>query len=369
MYNKIIAAIFCGLIVLSIITGIVTPDLDYSENEKRLLAQFPEISYENFISGELGDDTESYLADQFPGRNCWIAIKTVAERISGKKEDSGVIFGKDGYLINEFNEYDSRQYKTNLKAVKTLADTLREQQGIDTKLMLIPTAAEIMTNKIPKGLPEKSQKKMIEYAGNRGIDAVDLTDILKKHSDEYIYYKTDHHYTSLGAYYCYRGWKSSKGEKAKPLSCWKKTVLSDSFRGTTYSKVNYPLAPYDAITGYYINKKHKVIYNDGNYTADTIYEEKYLNSQDKYGVFFNSNQATTVINGNGEGNLLIIKDSYANTFAQFVIDEYSTTHMLDMRFYRGSVEDYIIKNKIDEVLFLYSVPSFAEDEYIQYCVD
>ncbi len=368
MYNKITAVIFCGLLVLSIITGIITPDLDYSENEKRLLAQFPEISFESLFSGELGDNTENYLTDQIPGRNGWIAVKTMAERAAGKKEDNGVIFGKDGYLIDKFDSCNEKQYQTNLEAVKRLADTLKED-CIDTRLMLIPTAAEIMVNKLPAGVPEKSQKDMIAYAGSIGIDTVDLTGILKNHNNEYIYYKTDHHYTSLGAYYCYSGWKSSKGEKAKHVSCWKKTILSDSFRGTTYSKVNYPLAPYDIITGYYINKKHKVVYNDGNYTADTIYEEKYLNSQDKYGVFFNSNQATTVINGNGEGNLLIIKDSYANTFAQFVIDEYSTTHMLDMRFYRGSVEDYIKKNKIDEILFLYSVSSFAEDEYIQYCVD
>lgn len=86
-------------------------------------------------------------------------------------------------------------------------------------------------------------------------------------------------------------------------------------------------------------------------------------------MFFNSNQATTVISGGGEKNLLLIKDSFANTFAQFVINEYSTTHMIDLRFYRGSITGYISKNNIDEVVVLYSVPSFAEDEYIQYCME
>lgn len=368
MYNKIIAVIFCGLLVLSIITGIVTPDLDYSENEKRLLAQFPEISFESFFSGELGDDTENYLADQIPGRNGWIAVKTMAERAAGKKEDNGVIFGKDGYLIDKFDSCNEKQYRTNLEAVKRLADILKEDY-IDTRLMLIPTAAEIMVNKLPAGVPEKSQKDMISYAGSMGIDIVDLTGILKNHNNEYIYYKTDHHYTSLGAYYCYCGWKQAKGEKAESLSEWKKEVLSDSFRGTTYSKVNYPLAAYDTITGYYMSRKHKVSYNDGNYVTDTIYEKKYLKSQDKYGVFFNSNQATTVVRGKGGKNLLIIKDSYANTFAQFVIDEYKETHMIDLRFFRDSIEEYVSKNSIDEVLVLYSVSSFAEDENIRYCAD
>ena len=276
MYNKIVAVIFCGLLALSIVAGIAAPDSDYSENEKRLLAQFPEISFESFFSGSLEDDTENYLADQFPARNSWIAAKTVAERLIGKKEDSGVIFAKDGYLIDKFDEYDSKQYESNLKAVKKLSDTLKEQYNISSSLVLIPTAAEIMDNKLPAGLPEKSQKKMIEYAKNMGIDTVDLTDILKKHNDEYIYYMTDHHYTSLGAYYCYTGWKQSRGETPKPLSDWKKTSLSDSFRGTTYSKVNYPLAPYDTITGYYINTKHQVSYNDGDCITDTIYEKNIL---------------------------------------------------------------------------------------------
>lgn len=369
MYNKIVAVIFCGLLALSIVVGIAVPDSDYSENEKRLLVQLPEISFESFFSGDLEDSTENYLADQFPARNGWIAVKTVTERITGKKEESGVIFAKDGYLIDKFDEYDSKQYEANLRAVKKLSDRLKEQYDIGSSLMLIPTAAEILDNRLPAGLPEKSQKKMIEYAKSMGIDTVDLTDTLKKHNNEYIYYMTDHHYTSLGAYYCYSGWKKSRGELPKPLSAWKETTLSDNFRGTTYSKVNYPLAPYDTITGCYMNTKHKVSYNDGDCITDTIYEKKYLKSQDKYGVFFNSNQATTVISGDGEKNLLLIKDSFANTFAQFVIDEYNATHMIDMRFYRGSITDYIAKNNIDEVLVLYSVPSFAEDEYIQYCMD
>ena len=200
----------------------------------------------------------------------------------------------------------------------------------------------------------------MEYAKAQGLDVVDVFDALSAHSGEYIYYKTDHHFTSLGAYYCYSAWKAAKGETAEPITAWKSEILCDNFRGTTYAKVNYPLAPHDTITAYY-KADHSVNYNGGAYVADSIYERKYLDGSDQYAAFLNSNQAETVIKGSGEGKLLLIKDSYANTFAQLVVDEYAEVHMLDPRFYRGSVSEYVAENGIDEVLVIYNIPNFAAD--------
>ncbi len=366
MRNKIITALFCFLIILGVVSGIVVKDKYYSESEKRKLAQFPQISISKFISGEMADDIEKYLADQFPARDSWITIKTLSELISGKRDDGGVYFAGGGYLIEKFNGYDAEQYKKNIAALKAFSDNVKKEYGVGVRVVLVPTAVEILSDKLPSFAPHASQAAMLDYAKSAGLDIVDVTEALKKHSDEYIYYKTDHHFTSLGAYYCYAAWKAAKGETADPLSAWKSEILCDNFRGTTYAKVNYPFAPYDTITAYYKTLTHRVDYNSGSYVTDSIYERKYLEGKDQYAAFLNSNQSTTVISGSGQGKLLILKDSYANTFSQFVIDEYEETHLIDMRFYTRPISEYIKANGITEVMVMYNIPNFAGDTGITF---
>lgn len=356
MRNRIIIGIFCALILSGSAAEILVPDKTYSASEKRKLAQMPTVSVTNLISGKFGGDLENCLADQFPARDSWVTAKTFTELASGKREIGGVYFAKDGYLIDAFTSYKAKQVKTNVAALKELSDKL----DVPMKVMLIPTAAQILTDRLPSFAPNLDQKKLLEYAKAQGLDTVDVFDELLAHNDEYIYYKTDHHFTSLGAYYCYSAWKEAKGESAEPITAWKSEILCDNFRGTTYAKVNYPLAPYDTITAYY-KTEHKVNYNGGAYVADSIYERKYLDGSDQYAVFLNSNQAQTVIEGSGTGRLLIVKDSYANTFAQFTVDEYAEVHLIDPRFFGGSVSEYAAENGIDEVLVIYNIPNFAAD--------
>lgn len=240
MRNQMTIGIFCALLLAGTVSGIIVPDKTYSASEKRKLAQKPEISVTNLVSGQFGDDLESYLADQFPARDSWVTAKTFAELASGKRESGGVYFAKDGYLIDAFTSYKSKQVKINVAALKALSDKL----DVPMKVILIPTAAQILGNKFPTFAPNLDQKKIMEYAKTQGLDTVDVFDELSAHSDEYIYYKTDHHFTSLGAYYCYSAWKEAKGETAEQITAWKSEILCDNFCGTTYAKVNYPLATF-----------------------------------------------------------------------------------------------------------------------------
>ncbi|MBR5410749.1 MAG: hypothetical protein IK104_08750 [Clostridia bacterium] len=366
MRNKIISILFCLLLAAGVASHLLTADKYYSESEKRTLAQFPAISWESIRSGKFGDDIENYLADQFPSRNGWVTIKTVAERLSGKKESGGVYFAEDGYLIEIHKTFPVKQTVANIGAVKQLQDAIATR-GITLRLMLAPTAGNILSEKLPVYAPNADQQEIIEYAKKQCLNVVDVTDVLNEHNVEYLFYKTDHHWTSLGAYYAYAAWIEAKGEVIDPITAWTKEQLCDNFRGTTYAKVNYPFAPFDVIDAYYKTEAHKVDYNSGNYVTDSIYERKYLNGSDQYAAFFNSNQATTVVSGEGAGKLLILKDSYANCFAQFCIDDYEETHMIDMRFFRGSVQKYIEENGVTEVLVLYNVPNFTSDTGITRC--
>lgn len=366
MRNKLITIIFCAIVATGIGASILLPDKYYSENEKRTLKQFPTASADAVFSGKFGDEIEKYLADQFPARNGWVTLKTLSERTLGKRESGGVYFAEDGYLIEIHKTLNNKQLTANIASVKQLSDRLVEQ-GIELRVMLVPTAADILSDKLPAFAPNVDQDSAIEYARKQGLNVVDVSPALREHSDEYIYYKTDHHWTSLGAYYAYSVWQSACGRPCSPLSEWQTETLCDNFRGTTYSKVNYPFAPYDEITAYYKTLEHEVNYNNGSYVADSIYERKYLDGSDQYAVFLNSNQAETVIHGGGIRRLLIVKDSYANTFTQFTADDFKEIHLIDMRFFRGSVTEYAADHGITEALVLYNIPNFANDTGITRC--
>lgn len=366
MKNKVITILFCLILATGVITHIVVQDKYYSENEKRTLKQFPKVSWDEIRTGKFGDEIEGYLADQFPARDGWVTIKTITEKTFGKKESGGVYFAKDGYLIETHKTLSDQQIKANIEALKHLQANM-DKKGVSMHVMLVPTAGTILSDKLPTYAPYADQKAVIEYAKQQGLNIVDVTAALDAHKDEYIFYKTDHHWTSLGSYYAYSEWMKAMGRTADPISAFTKETLCDNFRGTTYSKVNYPFAAYDTIDAYYKTLNHEVDYNEGDYVTDTIYERKFLEGTDQYATFLNSNQSVTVVKGAGSGKCLIVKDSYANCFAQFAVDDFEETHLIDMRFFRGTVKKYIEENGIDEVLVLYNIPNFSSDMAVMMC--
>ena len=330
MRNKVISILFCVMLAAGIGASAILPDRYYSESEKRTLKQFPSLTAEEIFDGKLSDEIEQYLAEQFPARDGWVTVKTLAELASGKREIGGVFFADDGYLIEAHKSLPSKQAKTNIAALKMLSDSLAKS-NIEMRVILAPTASQILSEKLPPFAPNANQSAVIEYARKQGMNVVDVTGALSGHKDEYIFYKTDHHWTSLGAYYAYAEWRRAKGETPEPIDA------------------------------YFKREKHEVNYNNGEYVTDSIFEEKFLNGSDRYAVFFNSNQAVTKINGSGSGKILIIKDSYANCFGQFVVDDYAETHLIDLRFFTGKVTDYIRENGIAEVLALYNIQNFSTD--------
>ncbi len=348
------------MLLLGGLLSVIIPDRFYSEKEKRLLQQFPAFSFKDVRSREYAEALEKYLADQFPARDGLVAVKTLAEIAAGKRESGGVYFAKDGYLIDVFTDYPQQQTKNNLSTLLKLQEKLKGI-GIGFKVMLVPTASQILKNKLPAFAPSADQTKVLKAAKEMGLQVLDITDVLASHSDEYIFYKTDHHWTSLGAFYAYASWMQSMGRVPASLSDYKKEELSRNFRGTTYAKTNLPYAAFDVIDAYTRADCHHVSYNSDDYMTESIYERKYLKGADQYAVFLNSNQARTVVKGEGTGKCLIIKDSYANCFAQFAVDDLEETHLLDMRFFKGSVTEYIKDKGITEVLVLYNIPNFTSE--------
>lgn len=361
MRNKIITSFFCLLLAVSTLTGLFLPDRYYSEQEKRTLTQKPTFTAADFISGKFGDALEKYLADQVPLRDGWVTLKTYMELSVGKRESGGVYIGKDKYLIDKFATYSKKQLTANSAALAKLQKALAEN-GISMDTILVPVAAQILTDKLPADAPAADYAAILQVLTDAGVNTVDVADTLSAHSGENIYYRTDHHWTSLGAYYAYCAWRGVQPNAEE----WAKEVLCDNFRGTTWNKIPLPTVPAEEITAWYKQESRHVSYNDGQYETDSIYERKYLTGSDQYAVFLNSNQAQTVIAGSGKsGKLLLIKDSYGNTFSQFPVEDYAEVHVLDLRFFKGDVVQYARENGITDALVLYGTQNFVKDANIK----
>ena len=204
---------------------------------------------------------------------------------------------------------------------------------------------------------------ILQVLTDAGVNTTDVLSALAAHSSENIYYRTDHHWTSLGAYYAYCAWRGIEPTAGE----WTQEVLCDDFYGTTWNKVPLPSVPAEEITTWYKHKNRSVSYNNGQYETDSIYERKYLSGSDQYAVFLNSNQAQTVIEGSGKsGKLLLIKDSYGNTFSQFPVEDYAEVHVIDLRFFKGDVAEYAKENGITDALVLYGTQNFVKDTNIKF---
>ena len=348
MRNKIITSFFCLLLAVSALIGLLMPDRYYSEREKRTLTQKPKFTVANFISGEFSDELEKYLTDQVPLRDGWVTMKTYMELAIGKRESVGVYICKDKYLMDKFTSYSKKQLVANAAALVDLQEKLAAE-GISMNTILVPMAAQVLTDKLPAYAPVADYAAILQVLTDAGVDTTDVLSALVAHSSENIYYRTDHHWTSLGAYYAYCAWRGIEPN----VDEWTQEVLCDDFYGTTWNKVPLPTVPAEEITAWYKHINRSVSYNNGQYETDSIYERKYLSGSDQYAVFLNSNQAQTVIEGSGKsGKLLLIKDSYGNTFSQFPVEDYAEVHVLDLRFFKGDVTEYAKENGINDTLVL-----------------
>ena len=362
MRNKIITSFFCLLLAVSALIGLLMPDRYYSEREKRTLTQKPKFTVANFISGEFSDELEKYLTDQVPLRDGWVTMKTYMELAIGKRESVGVYICKDKYLMDKFTSYSKKQLVANAAALVDLQEKLAAE-GISMNTILVPMAAQVLTDKLPAYAPVADYAAILQVLTDAGVDTTDVLSALVAHSSENIYYRTDHHWTSLGAYYAYCAWRGIEPN----VDEWTQEVLCDDFYGTTWNKVPLPTVPDEEITAWNKHINRRVSYNNGQYETDSIYERKYLSGSDQYAVFLNSNQAQTVIEGSGKsGKLLLIKDSYGNTFSQFPVEDYAEVHVLDLRFFKGDVTEYAKENGITDTLVLYGTQSFVKDTRLRF---
>lgn len=389
--NKLMIALFAIVLLVIPITTMALPKQTKSENENRTLAKMPTIVDKNkwkkaenvedylkavkwkYINNREGkafkDDFETYFCDHMAGRETWVKASNSLTRLSGQRELNGVYTLED-QLVQTFKGYDEKTVNASIKAMNAFAERFSD---IPMYVMLAPTAQEIFAPQIPSYTGLMSEKAFIDsvYAKMENIGTIDCLSYISGHSNEYVYYRTDHHWTSLGAFYAYQAAAKSLDYTAYGLNAFNIETASRDFRGTLYSKTLDDSISPDIMEYYFLAKGEpevKMSCRDDREVKvyDSLYVREFLEVKDKYSSYTGSNVPLVTIETNVDNgkSLLVIKDSYAHSLVPFLSKHYSKITMVDMRYINTGLNSLIKMDDYTEVLFLYNVIGFSEDANI-----
>ena len=355
--------VLLGGVALFVLLGLLAPDREFSQGENRKLAQRPEFSMSALAEGKFFEDLGSYLADQFPGRDMWIGLNLRMNRFFGQKETGGVYLCRDGYLIQAPGEPDEANLDRNIRAINRFG---ARHSGLKITMSIIPNAATIHADRLPANAPVRDQRADLADLQARVTGAVfaDVTETLEKYSGEYLFYKTDHHWTSLGAGRAFTALAPTLGISAPALDSYTVYPVSDSFEGTLSSRTGSHAAR-DRVDIYVPKTEvsYSVNYVDSQKRVASLYNRAALEQKDHYTVFFGGNHSRVDITTTAETGrcLLLLKDSYANCFVQFLYPHYDRILMVDPRYYYGDLENLISSQSVTDVLYLYNLDTFLSD--------
>lgn len=363
LFRYPVLALFAATILGMAAANLVVPARAHSEMENRFLNQRPAFSLKALLdSGKDGfaQRYEAYVNDQFVGRDGWITLKSMSEAALGKVENNGIVYGADGQMFEKHTALDRQRLERNIGLLTEFALLYPE---LSKRVMLVPGAYDVLTDKVPTGLNNVEGPPFIEEAYRRwdavGLRGVDVTPALRGHAGEYIYYRTDHHWTTWGARVAYEVYADAVGIPPARLEGVPANTVED-FYGTSYSKSKHFSALPDIITWYDVDVDGVLV--DAK-PVGGLYDLEKFGGRDKYAAFLHGNNGVTVIeNADAPSrSILVIKDSYANCFAPFLTQSFSRVVVVDLRSMTQKLSELIAAESFQEVLILYSFTNLASD--------
>ena len=367
--EKLVGIIFILTLFLFLIINVIVPDREKSVQENRMLATKPKFRLSSLISGDYDEKFEAYMDDQFVGRDMWRKLKVMVDRIGGSRLENSVYIGTNGQLLEQIEVADENHLAANIKAIKSFSES---QSKIPVRMMLVPDAANVLNHSLPALAKPEDQTQMFSMVRKDLGDSVEWIDVsteLNKHKTEKIYYKTDHHWTTLGAFYAFQAAAPSLGIEGDLSGKYVSYAVSDSFNGMLASKSGVNLGEKEQIDIYVPTEEDTdliVDYVDEGKRSTSLYDSSKLKEKDQYTVFLGGNSSLLDIRtvSTSTKRLLLVKDSFANSFIPFLTPYYREIVVVDPRYYSGTINDLMDSYRISEVLFLYSGNTFFKDNNI-----
>jgi len=388
-----------------------------SEIEKRDLAKFPEFSLQSFVDGEYLTAVDTWYSDTFPFRETLIGANSVLQGFNGigsvqihgsvKKGDEiptsaegkvatladlpteteessaaatpsssveedvniptqklGPVFvaGNAGYELYSFGKNMSEQYAAVVNYAADMLDGTADVYDI-----IIPNSTGVvLPEKIRSEIGTSDQKEAMNYmfsVMNDKVKKVNIYDALYEHRGEYIYFRTDHHWTQLGAYYAYTKYCEVKGLTAKPKEFYEKQEYP-GFLGSFYAdsgKAPELAKTPDTVEAYCPKATNDMIYVDKNGKEvkwNIVSDVSGWGTSTKYSAFIGGDNPLVKITNpelKDGSACVVIKESYGNAFVPFMVDHYNYVYVIDYRYYKGKLKDFVTENKVKDVIFINNI--------------
>lgn len=367
--EPLIGIVFILILFLFLIVNIIVPDRKKSEQENRMLATRPDFRISSLTSGDYTEKFEDYMTDQFVGRDMWRKLKVTVDRIGGSRLENGVYIGKNGQLLEEIEVADEAHLAANIKAIKSFAES---KSDIPVRMMLVPDAANVLSDSLPALAKVDDQTQMFSMVHKdlgKQVEWIDVSTELNQHKAEKIYYKTDHHWTTLGAFYAFQAAAPTLEIDGDLSGKYVSYTVSDSFNGMLASKSGVNLKEKEQIDIFVPTEEDTdliVDYVDEGKRSTSLYDSSKLKEKDQYMVFLGGNSSLLDIRtvSTSTKRLLLVKDSFADCFIPFLTPYYREIVVVDPRYYSGTINDIMDAYRISEVLFLYSGNTFFKDNNI-----
>ncbi len=363
LVNRWIGSFISFVICILMILNLVWPDKSYSDLENRSLQTFPLPRLSYIVDGSYQSSLQNWFSDQFVGRNALVGLNYMIQKVSGAKKIDDVFLSK-GMLIEDASLMDSDQMNRMITAINDFGNA---HSNLKHSFMLVPNAVSIESKKLPRYVHTEDQNEQMDYIYNnlaKIITGVDVRDSMEAHKDEQIYYKTDHHWTSLGAFYAFQYMSDYLGLANVDEKDYDIYPVSTSFQGTLSHKTgNFTLKDQVDI---YVPKKNPdyLLTNDSSLQKGrSIYSMDGLKSSNPYNVFLNGNAGILHLemNNSSKRHLLLLKDSYANAYIQFLLPYYRTITIVDPRYYFDDLERILESDSITDVMYVYNTNTFLQD--------
>lgn len=366
---NLIGKIFIIVLFLALIVNVIVPDKEKSELENRTLESRPRFNLTTVLSGDFMEQWEKYLSDQFAGRNTWRRVKVGLDRLGGAKMENNIYIGKGGQLMENIEVPDEDQLDANMTAIQNFAQTYED---IPVTMMLVPDAACILTDRLPAFAEVEDQRQMFSMAERKlgdSVNWIDTVSILNKHKSEKLYYKTDHHWTTQGAFYVFQDAAQTFGIEGDVSDDFVSYTVTDSFNGVLAASSGVGLDERELIDIYVPTEGDDdviVDYVDEGRKTTSLYDSSKLDTRDKYGVFLGGNTSVIDIKtvSTSQKRLLIVKDSFADCFIPFLAPYYREIVVVDPRYYSGTMDEIMDTYRITDALILYSGNTFFTDNNI-----
>ena len=367
--EQLLVVSFVGTLFLLSLLFFLLPHERFSELENRYLQRVPKLTLDNVLSARFAEEAERYVTDHFPFRNEWLSVKSASERARLQQENNGIYKGRDGYLLEKFPQPDERKLEQSIEAVNLFAG---QHPEVETTFLLAPTSVGMYPERLPWLAPSYPQAKVNEFVGShleKGITYLDGFDFLRPHKSESIYYRTDHHWTTYGAYLAYAAYAKEKGWQPLSQSDFVIRTVSNSFLGSYHTRSQFQGVSPDTIEVYLPREPvtTEMFIADTNETWTSMYDESFLKKKDQYSYFLGGVHALMTITTALEPQhveqekLLILKDSYAHNVIPFLTNHIPEIHVIDTRYYNGSIAEYMADNGLEDVLYLFNTSTFVEE--------